>query len=162
MLRVARDDGMTGPVELTPPQDTTSARTVAGVDNTWPVNLDRLAVDPATSTIVARSDFADWPLLAQLSKLGVQAHMGVLFGLAAPPDPHRPAGTHRHSAGPWHLLGLPAWMIVVGVPVVFAIGWALPLFGIPLAVFLIVDAVVGGIRTRRRTAVPTSPAPAGR
>ena len=53
-------------------------------------------------------------------------------------------------------------MIVVGVPVVFAIGWALPLFGIPLAVFLIVDAVVGGIRTRRRTAVPTSPAPAGR
>ena len=145
MLRVARDDGMTGPVELTPPQDTTPARTVAGVDNTWPVNLDRLAVDPATSTVVARSDFADWPLLAQLSKLGVQAHMGVLFGLANQILlaalalgllcvilwgyrmwwQRRPARTDRRALtgtpparGTW--LGLPAWMIVVGVPVVFA------------------------------------------
>ena len=54
---------------------------MTGIDNTWPVGLDRLAVDPATSTVVARSDFADWPLLAKLSKLGVQAHMGVLFGM---------------------------------------------------------------------------------
>jgi hypothetical protein len=29
-------------------------------------------------------------------------------------------------------------------------------------VFLIVDAVVGGVRNRRRIVAPTSPAPAGR
>jgi hypothetical protein len=50
---------------------------------------------------------------------------------------------------------------VAGVPVVCAIGWALPLPGIPLAVFLIGDAVGGGLRQRRRSAMPTSPAPAG-
>ena len=40
-----------------------------------------MAIDFAGATVTARSDFADWPLLAQLSKLGVQAHTGHLFGM---------------------------------------------------------------------------------
>ncbi|MDI6102570.1 PepSY domain-containing protein [Actinoplanes sp. NEAU-A12] len=167
-LKVARDNGLTGPVELTVPESGGAAWTVAGIDNVWPVQLDRIAVDPATATVVARSDFAEWPLLAKLSKLGVQAHMGVLFGvvnqilLAALAIgllcvilwgyrmwwQRRPTRTGRRALvgapparGAW--LGLPAWAIVVGVPVVFAIGWAMPLFGIPLAVFLVVDALLG-------------------
>jgi hypothetical protein len=44
---------------------------------------------------------------------------------------------------------LPAWAVAVGVPVVFALGWALPLFGVPLAGFLLVDAIAGGLRARR-------------
>ncbi|GGN76048.1 membrane protein [Actinoplanes lobatus] len=167
VLKVARDSGLTGPVELSLPETGGAAWTVAGIDNTWPVQLDRIAVDPATSTVVARSDFADWPLLAQLSKLGVQAHMGILFGpvnqilLAAlaigllcvilwgyrmwwqrrPTRADRPALVGSAPArGAW--LGLPAWAIVAGVPVVFAIGWALPWFGIPLAAFLLADALL--------------------
>ena len=186
-LSVARDAGMTGRIELTPPKDATSAWTVAGIDNTWPVHLDRIAVDPTTSAVVARSDFADWPLLAQLSKLGVQAHMGILFGivnqllLAAlaiglicvivwgyrmwwqrrPTRADRRALTGTAPArGGW--LRLPAWAITIGVPVVVAIGWALPLFGMPLAAFLLVDVIIGAFRSRRPTAAPTSPAPAGR
>lgn len=186
MLRVARQNGLTGPVELTVPEDAGSAWTVTGIDNTWPVNLDRVAVDPATSTAVARSDFADWPVLAQLSKLGVQAHMGRLFGvvnqvlLAALAVglicvvgwgyrmwwQRRPTRADRRALvgaaparGAWQ--GLPAWAIVVGVPVVIAIGWALPLLGVPLIGFLLVDVIVGSVRARRRAAVPTSPAPAG-
>jgi uncharacterized iron-regulated membrane protein len=173
VLKVARDNGLTGPVELSLPETGGAAWTVAGIDNTWPVGLDRIAVDPATATVVARSDFADWPVLAQLSKLGVQAHMGVLFGpvnqilLAAlaigllcvilwgyrmwwqrrPTRTDRPAlaGTPP-TRGAW--LGLPAWAVVAGVPVVFAIGWALPLFGIPLAAFLLIDALLS-LRPRR-------------
>lgn len=122
--------------------------------------------------MVARSDFADWPSLSQLSKLGVQAHMGVLFGVANQillaalalglltvilwgyrmwwqRRPTRTGRTTPLGAAParsaW--LGLPAWAVVVGVPVVFAIGWALPLLGIPLAAFLVIDAVIGGFRT---------------
>jgi uncharacterized iron-regulated membrane protein len=186
VLSVARDNRMTGPVELGVPAEGGSAWTVTGVDNTWPVGLDRLAVDPATATVVARSAFADWPLLSQLSKLGVQAHMGVLFGIANQILlaalaiglltvilwgyrmwwQRRPTRTGRSSPvgtaparGGW--LGLPAWAIVIGVPVVFAIGWALPLLGIPLAIFLVIDAVIGSMRQRRRAVVPTSPAPAG-
>jgi uncharacterized iron-regulated membrane protein len=173
VLKVARDNGLTGPVELSLPETGGAAWTVAGIDNTWPVGLDRIAVDPATATVVARSDFADWPVLAQLTKLGVQAHMGVLFGpvnqilLAAlaigllcvilwgyrmwwqrrPTRTDRPAlaGTPP-TRGAW--LGLPAWAVVAGVPVVFAIGWALPLFGIPLAAFLLIDALLS-LRPRR-------------
>jgi uncharacterized iron-regulated membrane protein len=168
VLKVARDNGLSGPVELTVPESGGAAWTVAGIDNVWPVQLDRLAVDPAAGTVVARSDFADWPLLAQLSKLGVQAHMGVLFGVANQILlaalaigllcvilwgyrmwwQRRPTRAGRRAAvgapparGAW--LGLPAWAIVAGVPVVFAIGWAMPLFGVPLAAFLIVDALLG-------------------
>jgi len=182
VLSVARQNGLTGPVELAVPEEAGAAWTVTGTDNTWPVALDRIAVDPATSAVVARSNFADWPVLAQLSKLGVQAHMGRLFGvvnqvlLAAlaiglicvivwgyrmwwQRRPTRAVVGRAPAAGAWQ--GLPAWMIAVGVPVVFAIGWALPLVGVPLAGFLIVDVAVGAVRSRRRRIVPTSPAPAG-
>ena len=186
VLTVARGNGLTGPVEITPPEAAGSAWSVAEIDNTWPVNLDRVAVDPTTSSVVSRSDFADWPLLAQLSKLGVQAHMGILFGvvnqllLAALAIglicvivwgyrmwwQRRPTRTGRRAAlgtpparGAW--LGLPAWTIAVGVPVVVAVGWALPLLGIPLAAFLLLDITLGASHRRRRAAVPTSPAPAG-
>jgi uncharacterized iron-regulated membrane protein len=173
VLKVARDNGLTGPVELSLPETGGAAWTVTGIDNTWPVNLDRIAVDPATATVVARSDFADWPVLAQLTKLGVQAHMGILFGLVnqillallaigllcvilwgyrmwwqrRPTRTDRPALAGTPPArGAW--LGLPAWAVVAGVPVVFAIGWALPLFGIPLAAFLLIDALLS-LRPRR-------------
>jgi uncharacterized iron-regulated membrane protein len=185
VLATARAAGLTGPVELSLPAEPGSAWSVAGVDNVWPVGLDRVAVDPATSTVVARSDFADWPVLSQLSKLGVQAHMGVLFGvvnqilLAALAiglicvivwgyrmwwqrrptrgDRRAPVGS-APARGAWQQL--PAWGIAVGVPVVFAVAWALPLFGVPLLAFLVIDLVVGAVRGRRR-AVPVSPAPAG-
>ena len=171
VLRVARANGLTGPVELTVPVQAGSAWTVAGIDTTWPVGLDRVAVDPVTASVVARSDFADWPVLAQLSKLGVQAHMGLLFGavnqilLAALAiglicvivwgyrmwwqrrptrgDRRAPVGT-APARGAW--LGLPAWTIAAGIPVVFALGWALPLLGLPLAAFLVIDAIAGALR----------------
>ena len=185
VLTVARANGMTGPVELTMPAEPGQAWSVAEIDNTWPVHLDQVAVDPATSTVTARNDFADWPVLAKLSKLGVQAHMGVLFGpvnqillalLAigllcvvvwgyrmwwqrrpTRADRKAPVGT-APARGAW--IGLPAWAIAIGVPVVFAIGWFMPLFGIPLLAFIIIDAVTGRVHQARKSKVPVSPAPA--
>lgn len=186
VLRAARDDDLGGPIEIGVPEDTATAWTVAQVDNTWPVHLDRAAIDPITGTIVARSDFANWPLLARLSKLGVQAHMGRLFGvvnqilLAALALgllcvivwgyrmwwQRRPTRAGRRAVagtpparGAWRTI--PAWAIVLGVPVVFAVGWAIPLFGIPLAAFLIIDVIAGAVRRRRDQPAPASSAPAG-
>jgi uncharacterized iron-regulated membrane protein len=186
VLKVARDNGLTGPLELTTPAEPGQAWAVAEIDSTWPVHLDQAAIDPATRTVIARNNFADWPLLAQLSKLGTEAHMGFLFGvinqilLAALAVgllcvifwgyrmwwQRRPTRTDRRALvgaaparGAW--LGLPAWVIAVGVPVVFAIGWFMPLFGIPLVAFLVIDAVIGGIRQSRHKSAPVSPAPAG-
>jgi uncharacterized iron-regulated membrane protein len=180
VLAVARGHGLTGPVELTVPAAPATSWTVTGTDTVWPVRLDRLAVDPATATVVDRSDFADWPLLAQLSKLGVQAHMGVLFGvvnqvlLAALALglicvivwgyrmwwQRRPARTDRvarvgspPASGAWQALPTP--VIAVGVPALFVLGWALPLLGVPLLGFLVVDLV----RTSSsRSARPRRPA----
>ncbi|CCH19682.1 PepSY-associated TM helix domain-containing protein [Micromonospora lupini] len=187
VLTVARDAGLAGPVEITPAPAPGTAWTVTQTDNTWPVHKDRIAVDPATSTVTARSDFADWPLLAQLSGLGIQAHMGLLFGLVnqimlaalalgllcvivwgyrmwwqrRPTRTDRPAlaGTPPARGG---VRGLPLWALLIGVPVIVAIGWALPLFGITLLAFLVVDVIAGAVTRRRRpAAAPTSPAPAG-
>ena len=37
-------------------------------------------MDPTTGAVTDRSDFAGWPLLARLRSLGIQTHMGILFG----------------------------------------------------------------------------------
>ncbi|MDG4757395.1 PepSY domain-containing protein [Micromonospora sp. WMMD710] len=187
VLTSARAAGLAGPVEITPAQETGSAWTVAQIDNTWPVAKDRVAVDPAGGAVTARSDFADWPLLAKLSGLGVQAHMGVLFGpvnqilLAALAlgllcvvvwgyrmwwqrrptrvDRRALAGTPPARGG---VRRLPLWTPLVGVPVTVAIGWALPVFGLTLLAFLVLDVVVGAVSRRRRPATaPSSPAPTG-
>ncbi|MCG5471713.1 PepSY domain-containing protein [Micromonospora sp. LAH09] len=187
VLTVARDAGLAGPVEIIPAQEPGSAWTVTQIDNTWPVAKDRVAVDPAASTVTDRSDFADWPLLAKLSGLGIQAHMGLLFGLVnqillaalalgllcvivwgyrmwwqrrpTRSDRRAFAGTLPARGG---VRGLPLWALLIGVPVVAAVGWALPLFGLTLLAFLVIDAVAGAVSRRRRPAeAPTSPAPAG-
>ncbi|RKR86467.1 PepSY-associated transmembrane protein [Micromonospora pisi] len=106
-----------------------------------------------------------------MSSLGVSAHMAILFGpanqilLAAlalgllcvivwgyrmwwqrrPTRADRRAvvGAPPVSRGAWRKL--PTWVFAVGVPVVFAIGWVLPLFGVPLLAFLVVDLIIGAV-----------------
>lgn len=187
VLAAARTAGLSGPVEMTPAAEPDTAWTVTQIDNTWPVAKDRVAVDPTGGTITARSDFADWPLLAKLSGLGTQAHMGVLFGpvnqilLAAlalgllcvvvwgyrmwwqrrptRADRRAPVGAPPARGS---VRRLPLWTLLVGVPVLVAVGWALPLLGLSLLAFLAVDVVTGMVSRRRRTGgMPVSPAPAG-
>jgi uncharacterized iron-regulated membrane protein len=190
VLKAARDNGIDGPVEIAVPADAATAWTVTQTRNLWPVGRDSVAVDSATGTVVDRADFADWPVLSKLTRWGINAHMGTLFGLAnqlllaalalglitvivwgyrmwwqrRPTRADRRAvGGAPPARGAWQQL--PTWGIVVGVPVVFALGWALPLFGVPLAAFLLIDVVTGAARGRRRgrpaPETPVSPAPAG-
>ena len=190
VLQIARDQGISGPVSIAVPADTTTAWSVSQTRNLWPVGRDSIAVDATTGNVVDRVNFADWPLLAKLTRWGINAHMGTLFGpvnqilLAAlavglicvivwgyrmwwqrrptRADRRALAGPPPAPRGAWQQL--PAWGIVVGVPAVLALGWVLPLFGIPLAAFLAVDVIVGAIRDRGgepTAGVPVSPAPAG-
>ncbi|MEU8663430.1 PepSY-associated TM helix domain-containing protein, partial [Actinoplanes philippinensis] len=186
VLASARAAGIDGPVQVSLPADDASAWTVTQTDNVWPVRFDSVAVD-STGKVTDRVDFADWPFLAKLTSWGVQAHMGLLFGLfnqlvlaalaiglitvivwgyrmwwqrrPTRADRRAPVGAPPARSA-WQQL--PSWGIVVGVPVVFALGWALPLFGIPLLAFLVVDLAVGAVRGRGTPPeVPVSPAPAG-
>jgi uncharacterized iron-regulated membrane protein len=185
VLRVAREGGLSGPVQLTPPEDPNSAWTVAQTDRTWPVHKDAVAVDPAAGTVVSRVNYADWPLLAKVSSLGIDTHMAVLFGpvnqilLAALTLgllcvivwgyrmwwQRRPTRAGRRALagspvtrGTWQRL--PAWAITLGVPVLLALGWVIPALGVTLLGFLVVDLLLGALTARRAAAVtPTSPAP---
>ncbi|MFJ6810154.1 PepSY-associated TM helix domain-containing protein [Streptomyces anulatus] len=175
-LAAARSAGLGGTVEVTPPADASSAWVVAQTDNVWPVRYDRVAVDTTSGEITSRTRWADHPALNKLSKLGVQGHMGVLFGIAnqivlalialgltavivwgyrmwwqrrpTRGDLSAPVG-RAPKRGAWRRIPLPA--LVLGVPAVVALGWALPVLGVTLAGFLVVDVLAGAVR-RRRTA----------
>jgi uncharacterized iron-regulated membrane protein len=176
VLSAAREAGLTGPVDITPAAEAGQAWTVAQTDNVWPVRRDVIAVDPASGAVTDRVPFADQPLLAQLSTLGVQAHMGILFGpvnqivltLTAigllgmilwgyrmwwqrrptRADRRRPLGDPP-ARGTWR--HLPPGLLITGILAVAALCWALPLLGWSLAIFLIIDAVTGLLHRRRAT-----------
>ncbi|MEU6706147.1 PepSY-associated TM helix domain-containing protein [Streptomyces wuyuanensis] len=180
ILEKARAAGLDGPVELSVPADEKSTWTVAQTDGLWPVRMDQAAVDPHSGEITSRVDWADHPMLAKLSSLGVRAHMGTLFGLAnqivlavialglsvgivlgyrmwwqrRPTRGGRRALVGRAPArGTWRHLPWPA--LAVAAPLVVAVGWAFPLLGWSLLAFLVLDGVLALLH-RRRTAGPAA------
>ncbi|MFG2308669.1 PepSY-associated TM helix domain-containing protein [Streptomyces sp. NPDC048566] len=184
VLGAARRARLDGPVEIAVPRDASTAWTVSQTRNLWPVGRDSLAVDPSTGRVVDRVDFADWPLLSKLTRWGINVHMGTLFGLAnqillavlavglicvivwgyrmwwlrrpTRADRRAPFGAPP-ARGAWR--GVPPWALLLGGAAVAALGWALPLFGVPLAAFLAVDLLAGAVR--RRTAGRRATTPAG-
>jgi uncharacterized iron-regulated membrane protein len=184
ILASARANGLHGPVEISLPADAASTWVVAQTDNTCPVRLDSAALSPATGDVTARTTWADYSLLAKASKLGVQAHMGILFGLInqlllaalalgllcvivwgyrmwwqrrPTRDGQRKLVGKPPARGIWRQIPVPA--LILGLPVVAAIGWAIPLFGITLAGFLLLDLLLGAARrTRPGRDAPVSPA----
>lgn len=175
VLDAARADGLAGPVELTP-GDPGEAWKVQQTVRSWPSQQDSVAVDPATGTVTDRLAFADWPVAAKLARWGIDAHMGLLFGtvnlvaLAALAcavvvlvvwgyrmwwlrRPTRPDGS-RGLAGPpgSRERPSPAAVALVGFAAVAA-GLVLPVLGVSLIVFLLVDALVSARRDRRAAEV---------
>jgi uncharacterized iron-regulated membrane protein len=177
VLTTARSAGLSGPVEIAVPADAASAWSATQTDNVWPVRKDAIAVDPATQKVTARNDFADWPVVAKLSGLGIQAHMGVLFGLInellliavalgllvvifwgyrmwwqrrpTRAGQRRPVGT-APSRGAWRRTR-PVVLVVGGV-VTAGLCWALPLFGWTLIAFLLTDLYIGEFQRQRDAA----------
>ncbi|ROP35045.1 PepSY-associated TM helix domain-containing protein [Saccharothrix texasensis] len=186
VLVAARGAGLDGPLELGVAAAPGTAWTAAQTDNTWPVRLDKVAVDPATATVTARADFADRPVPAKLSSLGIQAHMGVLFGVANQLAlfllaagiltlivlgyrmwwQRRPTRADRRAAlgapprrGAWQQL--PLWVVIPAPLVLIALGWAIPLLGLSLLAFLLLDGLVGAARRRARDKTGTAAGSAG-
>jgi uncharacterized iron-regulated membrane protein len=166
----ARDHGSRGRLIVTPPGKASEAWSVAEWKDQWPVQYDRVAVD-GTGRVVAEENFADRPLLAKFTKLGVQGHMGRLFGwgnqillgvvavglifLIAMGYRtwwhRRPTGADRRAPmgdapdrGTWRQAH--AWQVALVVVLAAAVGWAVPLLGITLAAFLAFDGIVGVVR----------------
>ena len=82
VVATAAGVGLAGPVAITPPAGSGEAWTVARQDSRWPVEPTTVAVDPATGAVIDQVSWADYPLLAKATTLGIAFHQAELFGLA--------------------------------------------------------------------------------
>ncbi|MGW0947060.1 PepSY-associated TM helix domain-containing protein [Streptomyces sp. NPDC002623] len=175
ILSAARAEGLGDPVEIVPPADASSAYVVKQVQRSWPEKQDAVAIDPATGEVTDVLRFADHPLLAKLTRWGIDLHTGVLFGLVNQLalmvltlslillivlgyrmwwQRGRGSSFGRPiPRGAW--AQVPPYVLVPLMAGVAVVGYFIPLLGIPLAGFLLVDIVLGEIAYRRgrRTAV---------
>jgi uncharacterized iron-regulated membrane protein len=178
-LQTAQQAGLSSPMWLYPPAEQGKGWEVAENKRDWPTRHDTISVNPDTGAITDRVNFADWPFLAKLTDWAIDAHMGVLFGLANQIVlaltaiglilivlrgylmwwQRRPTRGSHWVVGRPPLRGVlrslpPAALAGVGV-VALAVGWFLPLFGLSLLAFLLVDITVGAVK-RRTVSTPTT------
>ncbi|MFJ6099773.1 PepSY-associated TM helix domain-containing protein [Streptomyces sp. NPDC092359] len=166
-LEAARAAGIDSPrLSVAPPADG-KGYVIKETDTQFPLQLDSVAVDPADGTVLDRLAFADYPLLAKLTRIGIDAHSGVFLGLfnqlalAALAlalvllilwgyrmwwlrRPGRPA-----ARGAWRRI--PAQLLLPLLAGTVLVAWFVPLLGLSLLLFLAVDlalALVARIRAR--------------
>lgn len=163
VLNAARDSGIdAGKVEIRPAYTHDKAWVVAEIDRSWPTQVDTVAVDPRNFQVTDKVEFASYGLLAKLTRWGIDAHMGVLFGVAnqlvlvlfgaglcamtvlgyrmwwlrrpAIKQQTHPADTLIYG---WRKLSLSGRFFLSVV--VVALAFSLPLMGVSLLVFLLID-----------------------
>ncbi|WP_328936943.1 PepSY domain-containing protein [Streptomyces tauricus] len=171
VLAAARAEGLGDPVEIVPPADASSAYKVSQVQRSWPTKQDAVAVDPATGEVTDTVRFADYPVLAKLTRWGIDAHTGVLFGVVNQLvlmalalslillilwgyrmwwQRGRASSFGRPiPRGAWQQV--PAHILVPLMATIAVLGYFVPLLGIPLAAFIVVDVILGEIAYRRGT-----------
>jgi len=160
--RIARAGGIdAAEIEIRPPRQADQAWSVREVDRSWPTQVDTVAIDADRMVITSRADFADFPLVAKLIRWGVDAHMGILFGLANQILMalfgvalttmivlgyvmwwrRRPAAGSSLMPLSEAFVRLPAAVRAGVAALALALGWSLPLMGISLALFLAIDVL---------------------
>lgn len=83
VLHIAQSAGIDARyIEIRPARSADRAWTVTEIDRRWPTQVDAVAVDVKNRHIIDHTYFAAFPLMAKLTRWGVDFHMGVLFGLA--------------------------------------------------------------------------------
>lgn len=177
VLGAARANGIeAGKVEIMPAAGPDRAWTVTEIDRSWPTQVDAVAVDPRTLRITDRTDFSTFPIAAKLTRWGIDAHMGSLFGLANQLLLAVTAlglavlvtfgylmwwrrGAQRQRGGQGlvemlHRLSPRArWSIAT---LALVIGYCLPVLGASLLLFLVVDLLAARVR-RARAGVARQP-----
>lgn len=177
VLMVAQRHGIeAGLLEIRPPRSNDRAWTVTEIDRRWPTQVDAVAVNGDTMQVIDQTYFNQFPLMAKLTRWGVDFHMGVLFGLAnqlaligfgialcllivmgyrqwwlqRPATPsENPADTLCQA---WLML---PWYGRGGVPLVMlALGYAMPVMGISALLFLLFDILLWRQAQRRQVAAP--------
>jgi uncharacterized iron-regulated membrane protein len=82
VLHLAQSAGIDArKLEIRPPKSSDKAWTVTEIDRGWPTRVDAVAIDADKMQVVDRTRFATFPLMAKLTRWGVDFHMGLLFGV---------------------------------------------------------------------------------
>lgn len=174
-LQSARAVGIDGQLAIVLPSEGTGY-VIRETDASFPVHLDSAAVDPASGEVIDELRFADYPVLAKLTRFGIDAHMGVFLGLTNQlalallmvatimltlwgyrmwwlrrPTKGRKLGFGRPIArGTWRRVPLVVLLPLAAVTAL--IGWFVPLLGITLIAFLVLDLGIGVLaKARSRT-----------
>ena len=169
-LSAAQAAGLTASrLQLSPPASENQAWRVAEIDRRWPTQVDQVALHPHSMAVTDQTDFATFPLAAKLTRWGIDLHMGVLFGLvnqvvlaliaaglvtlmgwgyAMAWRRLRTASGQRFPtvSEPWLLLPIQAKLSVLLVAI--ALGLALPVLGVSLALFIVIDALRWYVKKR--------------
>ncbi|MGW4028468.1 PepSY-associated TM helix domain-containing protein [Streptomyces sp. NPDC004838] len=171
-LESARAAGIGGKITMTLPSEGTGY-VIKETDATFPVHLDSVAVDPADGRVIDELRFGDYPVLAQLTRLAIDAHMGVFLGLAnqlalaavafalivlilwgyrmwwlrRPTKGRKLGGGRPIPRGAWRRVPLAVLLPLAAVTAL--VGWFVPLLGISLLAFLVVDIAVGAVAKAR-------------
>jgi uncharacterized iron-regulated membrane protein len=176
VLSIAREVNVnTGLVEITPPATAGTAWVVQEIQRSFPTEVDAIAIDGRTMEVTDRVDFADFPLAAKLTRWGVDTHMGSMFGLPNQlllfalasgivamvvwgyvmwwqrRPTHEPVRIVGRAPACGALRRAPWWGVAAVLIVAAGIGTFLPLLGLSLAAFVVVDALLG-LRARLRSA----------
>ncbi|MDF0528734.1 PepSY-associated TM helix domain-containing protein [Tsukamurella sp. 8F] len=165
-LHSAEAAGLRAPMWMTPPSAPGEAWQVAERKRDFPTRGDAVAVDPRTGTVVDEVRFRDWPLTAKLTRWAIDAHMGLLFGVANQVAlaalalglitvvvrgylmwwRRRPT---RAAPPRGALAGLRPGEAVAAIAALALVGWFAPLFGATLGMFVLGDVAAGALSRRR-------------
>jgi uncharacterized iron-regulated membrane protein len=175
VVRAARADIITAPmIDIKPPATPGKAWTVTEAGREWPASASAVAIDPATGRITNRLDFNDFNLAAKLTRWGIAAHMGLLFGLpnqlvllavavglaAMVSWGYVMWWKRRPTRGSTWAFGRPAprgaflraqWAgVLTAITVMVVLGLLVPLLGWSLLAFIILDTAIGTAKRRLR------------
>ncbi|MEU9255257.1 PepSY domain-containing protein [Streptomyces sp. NPDC048270] len=171
----ARAAGVTEYLQITLPAKG-KGYVVKEKDKQVPVHLDAVSVDPADGRIIDELRFADYPVLAQMTRFGIDVHMGLTFGLAnqialaalavglmflvfwgyrmwwlrRPTKDRRLSVGRAQPRGAWRKL--PVTLVLPLAAATAVVGWFVPMLGISLLVFLAFDLLLGFVAARRARA----------
>ncbi|MFJ2619435.1 PepSY-associated TM helix domain-containing protein [Glutamicibacter sp. NPDC087344] len=171
MLSIAKEVNVnTGLVEIKPPAAQGQAWVVQEIQRSYPTEVDAVSINGQTLEVVDRVDFKDFNLAAKLSRWGIDIHMGTMFGLPnqillfalasaiatmvvlgyvmwfkrrPTKNPSQRMGKTPSRGG---LARAPWWGAALVLLAALAVGCFLPLMGLSLAAFLLVDVVLGQLQ----------------
>lgn len=82
VVAVAKKNGIdSNKLEIRPAKKPNEAWLVSEIDRSYPSQVDSVAIDPDQLSVVDKVEFSKFPIMAKLTRWGIDLHMGSLFGV---------------------------------------------------------------------------------